>query len=561
MPKKGRVGFKFAREAGSQYIKQLEEMVAKASERARDLSGNNHQVVRTTALDESDFRRRAKAWPRFHELAEEGRKEYPQFEDLLVDVYFALYQYEPRLRDASSIAPSHRLNRQLLHQAMALDLWEQARLNGMLNQGSAMIALVYIAKAILDGLPEEVKATAKQLAATEEERELQKQRLEALIKQLQEEGLQDLTEEELEALGDGSPADNGKIQALVKQIQETMDGAGELDDEARAAATAQIDLAAEAVRRAARRGVKEGVAQQNAINSALASWGEDPAEWNALPIEERMALAERMQRVPNLKDFLDEIGRMQQMMIEARQQPNAHEAQEITDITLGGRLSEVVASERLLLAHRRLRKLFYLKLAQNQLLVNHYEGKEPSGKGPLIMVIDVSGSTMGAPERWAKGFAMAGLDLCRRDDRDAGIAFFDTQIHPEGTFVFPKGRAPEGIPTLALKCQVVEFYTGGGTDFRPPLEFAISQIEMTDGEWEHADIVIVTDGVCDLPDDYEAQFRERCAAKNVRVHGVLLDIGAYYLESLKGFCHNAWAVSTLAGAKHTAGPIFTQLVA
>jgi uncharacterized protein with von Willebrand factor type A (vWA) domain len=131
-------------------------------------------------------------------------------------------------------------------------------------------------------------------------------------------------------------------------------------------------------------------------------------------------------------------------------------------------------------------------------------------------------------------------------------------MRDDGVFVLPGGRAPDGVSAIAQKCAIAEYWLGGGTNFVNPLEFAIGQIEDTAGEWAQAAIVMVTDGCAPVPADWAATFRARCQAKNVRVHGVLLDLGSHYLESMKAFCDQAWTVSTFDGA-HTAKPIFMQL--
>ena len=76
---------------------------------------------------------------------------------------------------------------------------------------------------------------------------------------------------------------------------------------------------------------------------------------------------------------------------------------------------------------------------------------------------------------------------------------------------------------MADKLCAAETFLGGGTNFQTPMNEALRLME-AEG-FENADIVFVTDGECELPDQYLEQLRAEQTARRFTVTGVLLDKG------------------------------------
>lgn len=90
-----------------------------------------------------------------------------------------------------------------------------------------------------------------------------------------------------------------------------------------------------------------------------------------------------------------------------------------------------------------------------------------------------------------------------------------------------------------------ETFLDGGTDFERPLDEAI---QLMDTGFENADIVFLTDGLCELPEDYLAKLHKEQAARKFTVTGILLDAGTPGMEfSLTPFCQKIYRTSELAG--------------
>ena len=88
-----------------------------------------------------------------------------------------------------------------------------------------------------------------------------------------------------------------------------------------------------------------------------------------------------------------------------------------------------------------------------------------------------------------------------------------------------------------------ETFLDGGTDFKRPLGEAI---QLMDAGFENADIVFLTDGLCELPEDYLEKLSKEQAARKFTVTGILLDADNPGMAfSLMPFCQKIYRTSEL----------------
>ena len=107
------------------------------------------------------------------------------------------------------------------------------------------------------------------------------------------------------------------------------------------------------------------------------------------------------------------------------------------------------------------------------------------------------------------------------------------------------------------KMNAAETFLGGGTDFERPLDEAI---QLMDTGFENADIVFLTDGLCELPEDYLETLRKEQAARKFNVTGILLDAGTPGMDfSLTPFCQKIYRTSELTGDEIVRGLVFQRV--
>ena len=126
--------------------------------------------------------------------------------------------------------------------------------------------------------------------------------------------------------------------------------------------------------------------------------------------------------------------------------------------------------------------------------------------------------------------------------------FFNGDIVTE--FQFTKGKAP---PAEILRFAQVG--ASGGTDFEPPLAWALSQLET--GRFKNADITFITDGASRLDEEFLDALLAKKRAWGFRLFSILIGGTS---EELAVWSDRVWA---LAGGPddNAAGEVFAELVA
>jgi uncharacterized protein with von Willebrand factor type A (vWA) domain len=87
---------------------------------------------------------------------------------------------------------------------------------------------------------------------------------------------------------------------------------------------------------------------------------------------------------------------------------------------------------------------------------------------------------------------------------------------------------------------MLAFYAGGGTEWELALEEAVKCIEQ---QFKQADIVMVTDGLCDISREFLDKLQRQKEQLKFTVYGIL--IGVQSEEKLKKLCDRIWAVKDL----------------
>jgi uncharacterized protein with von Willebrand factor type A (vWA) domain len=204
--------------------------------------------------------------------------------------------------------------------------------------------------------------------------------------------------------------------------------------------------------------------------------------------EQALSIAEMWTNNPVLIAVAELYGKMDKHIRFERAKRISGGQDEIVDVTLGDDLRRVVNSELALLSDPDTEDLFYSEYISAELPFYTLVGEEHAGRGPIVLVVDESGSMSGERNIWAKAIALCLLNISRREKRDFAYVGFSSprQVH---AFEFKTKRPldPQAIVDMAS-----HFY-GGGTDYLTGVEQAVRIMDQA-GEFRKADIVLVGDG-------------------------------------------------------------------
>ncbi len=248
----------------------------------------------------------------------------------------------------------------------------------------------------------------------------------------------------------------------------------------------------------------------------------------------RLKLDERLRRIATLA------GRFKRIAASKRRQRVKHGADEVTDVEQGADLGRALPVELAKLTHRLLRLDFMRALLERQALQYRLEGTVTLGKGPLVVLLDKSGSMDGPRDVWATAVALALLDQAQRERRAYALLGFDSRVKFEAV-VNPADALPE--EGLFVSC-------GGGTEIAAAITRGLEIIRTHPGALRKADIVLVTDGGSDASE--ARALRESAAALGVTILGLGIGVEREWLAPWCDEVHAVTDLSTVDDASATA---------
>lgn len=274
---------------------------------------------------------------------------------------------------------------------------------------------------------------------------------------------------------------------------------------------------ASAVRAALRKAIAR--AEQRTADAREALSGLAPGLESAPPTHEqadgaRLRLAERLLAKPRLREVLRRAGRIERLARDRRTTRDERAKHEVVDLERGADLARILPAGLARLRHPLLRKLALREIVERQALQYRLEGRETLGRGPIVVLLDRSGSMTGSPELWASATAIALLGAGARERRPVTVAEFTATVDGVSRFAGGVGSRlsshdpgtvhATGIELSALALELAGRSSSGGTDFGPVLRYGLAAGALDD----RADLVIVTDGLADADADAIAKLED-----------------------------------------------------
>jgi len=207
-------------------------------------------------------------------------------------------------------------------------------------------------------------------------------------------------------------------------------------------------------------------------------------------LERYAALLRKHKDVDQLKEML---GRMEGDR-DRKASSDSHSLTETHSLIFSGDVQRMLPQEMVNLADERLKLLFYARMCERRLLTYQLRGKEfRDGErkrgGPVVALLDSSGSMSGEPELAAKALLLALSRRLSEERRPLRALMFSVDVEAYDLYD-PGGRSQ----FLEFLCQTY----GGGTDFDAALRQGIKTL--SEPEWQGADILFITDGLARIKD-------------------------------------------------------------
>lgn len=219
----------------------------------------------------------------------------------------------------------------------------------------------------------------------------------------------------------------------------------------------------------------------------------------------RMQLAERIATNDMMARVMKIAGRMRRITESSRKVKSLKSVGSVVGVTSGRHLSMMLPSERAMMRSPHFKQRQIMKLVQGQMPQYQMEGKESQGRGPMIVLLDTSGSMDGEPLLWGAAVTISCATIAAKAKRPFTVVTFNRgigavlRLDKKGDLLevdhynnMPTSMNVVGGGIAEMVLRIASFNAGGGTSFHKPVEFALNLEEGVTKE--RADLVIVTDG-------------------------------------------------------------------
>lgn len=397
-------------------------------------------------------------------IIENGEKTNTGFMRLFEDLFGSLYKQAPSLLDEQSISEEFRGNREHIKKLMESSDYEKLRESTALNRSLSVVSAQKLAKSILEANPED----SRNRKALKEEAEY----LQELINQAEE---------------SASPQNEAYLVSKIEESEKKI-------ELLRSSLINNQTVSTQTVRN----GLKELAESVEQFTTSLRGFGFSDEQIERISPDRTLKLLDSLVNNFKVKELVKLIGRFRKIANRLLKKSVQKENFTISGITMGDEISEATENELANFSHARLRYDSLRRWQDGELELYEREDTITSGKGPVVAVIDTSGSMEGEKEAYAKALTMSYLEVARKQKRDMYIIYFNDYVQKE--YFLKKGRTtPENI------IEILSFCSGGNTNFEKPLNRA-KKIITTNSCFLNADILFVTDGIAYVSEGFIKSF-------------------------------------------------------
>ena len=313
------------------------------------------------------------------------------------------------------------------------------------------------------------------------------------------------------------------------------------------------DMARSALRKAFRTISKDVEDTKQTMNGIAPGLGSPPPSHQQAD-ESRFNLAQRVGDSKKFREIMEKAGRLRRVASKEKTVRDKQMRNEVVDIERGADLSRVLPSQLGGLRHPLMSRLVKKGMIERSLMQYRLEGSEKKGRGPVVVLIDRSGSMCGTEERWASAIGIAMVGVARKSKRSVTVLGFNggvttaAHMNKRGeSFVADEigidaryGQAPISLSKVdGGAARVAEYiaseYSDGGTCFESPLLAALHHLPDSISD-DNADLIFVTDGHAQMTDKMRESINE-AKANGLRIFGMTIG-GGTVTDTMREMCNS-----------------------
>lgn len=227
---------------------------------------------------------------------------------------------------------------------------------------------------------------------------------------------------------------------------------------------------------------------------------------------------QRMKSSQRLKEIFERAGAYRRAAKAIQQSKSKHGYDDMVGVELGGDVDRLLANELAVLMDEDLELDTLRRIVERQAMCREYEGIDQKSLGPVVVVVDESGSMNGPKIANAKALALAMAWIAKRQKRWCALVGFSGGTEGVRCVLKPgKWNETELLEWL-------DHFYGGGTTLDVPLE------QLPNKYWTEmqapkgkTDVIIVTDAIVRAPKDMVDKFNTWKKDERVRCITLVLE--------------------------------------
>jgi len=516
---------------------------------------NETEAVKRNSFDRKDWERVLEAAPTIKQMQTQLEKTVDYADDFMADLHAAVFKVEPTVRGSDEMKPTHVANRAVMEQLMDMPEMQTLRQHSTGDVYGSALAMVAMQETAVETL-KRVHSAAEEAAKAEEERQQEREKRQQEIA----DQIADLqANPPPEPLPPGAQGPELPPDPRVEGLKTQMDQFGSLAAPSNQPVQQAAQNAAKGMENKLRSAAKKATGELDEENTLMHSFGVEDGDLQRMNVRERMALAQKLAN-NRLAKFAKLLGQFKMVQQAESRKRVVNAASEIHGMTTGDDLTRMATSELLNFADESLEDLMWLRWSENELSIYDVRGKENQGQGPIIAVVDESGSMNatdvagGTREAWSKALALALCDQAKRRKRDFRYIGFSS-VGRQRVVDFPGGHTP-----IDKVIEMTEGFLNGGTNYEQPLKMALEMIEKDFDALgkPRPDIVMITDDAYGSMDpDFMHEWNRVKDKTSLKCYGIA--IGCDSSGALAAVSDNVREITALVSDPRNVGDLFRTI--
>lgn len=227
-----------------------------------------------------------------------------------------------------------------------------------------------------------------------------------------------------------------------------------------------------------------------------------------------LELFKKIKKNPSLNRIVELAGRYRRLAQARQRVKDVHSEDEIMDVQLSGEISRMLGSEFSRFAIEELELDLLIRIVDRRAMCYEMSGFKHVAKGPIMVLLDESGSMSGNPNEQAKAMALALAWVAKSQGRWCALVSWSGP----GQYNFvslPPGEW-EGVKVAEWCCGFI----GGGTT--PPIQHIDKIFQETGAIDGKTDMIWISDGCASISEDDAKVYNAWCEEHHARSIALLV---------------------------------------